>query len=87
MGAFSFRPAGLKIYLQAMCKYAKLNKSLSFEDACFKFIEKTHEVDLWLESGFLRDVIWDSSKKTIMVIKADTRRYLIMELVTYAIKN
>ncbi|MCV4263547.1 DGQHR domain-containing protein [Pseudomonas capsici] len=86
-GHFLYRPAGLKIYLQAMCKYAKLNKSLNFEDACFKFIEKTRDVDLWLESDFLRDVIWDSSKKTIMVIKADVRKYLIMSLATYAIKK
>ena len=86
-GDFLYRPAGLRIYLQAMCKFAKLNKSLSFEDACFKFIDKTSDVDLSLESDFLQDRVWDSAQKTIMVIKADVRRSLIMSLVTYAIAN
>ncbi|UZE31142.1 DGQHR domain-containing protein [Pseudomonas asplenii] len=86
-GHFLYRPAGLKIYLQAMCKYARLNRFMEFETACFQFIEKTQDVDLWLESNFLRDRVWDAARKTIMVIKADVRKDIIMSLATYALKH
>ncbi|SDB35999.1 DGQHR domain-containing protein [Pseudomonas sp. NFACC13-1] len=86
-GHFLYRPAGLKIYLQAMCKFAKLNKFMDFESACFRFIEKTQDVDLWLESDFLRDKVWDATQKTIMVIKAEVRKSIIMSLATFAIKK
>lgn len=83
-GHLLFRPAGLKLYFSAMCKFAKLGGQESFVNGCKIFIDKTKDMDLWLESGFLRYKLWDPDNKKIIIFKSDVKREIVNALVNQA---
>ncbi len=85
-GYFLFRPIGLKIYLMAMCVSVGKNKDIEdFIKQCQKFIDKTKDMDLWLEEPLLKNVVWDSINKKILTFKAEERDTIIKKIISFIV--
>ncbi len=85
-GHFLFRPAGLLVFFDALCKYAKKRKldEISFENAAYEFIDATISMDLAMEGEILRDRIWDMKRKSVIKLKAEDRNFITQYLVNAA---
>ena len=71
----------LSFYCQSLFFEHKL--PLQKNAQCESFINYTHDIPLWLESYPLKDVVWDTNKKTIINFKAEERKRIIKEIIMY----
>jgi DNA sulfur modification protein DndB len=83
-GLFIYRPIGLKIYFLAMCEYVQKNDFENLLEGCIDFVDNTYEMDFSMEEEPFKDVVWDSTNKKIISMKADGRDYIIKSLMEFA---
>lgn len=81
-GNFLFRPAGLKIYLIAMGKYVK-SRSQEVDISIKDFIDASADLDFSMEGALLRDNVWDSERKVMIVFKAEVRNTIIARILQH----